>query len=121
MKTLFVDNVNKPVIYDHKKDDCYHMDEIFLIETYRIKYMYVVPEDMQIKTRLKGKSDHIVKNASKGDILIQFCEFGDDTGGVAVIKNKDLCSMCDQIVENRKHVRLDMELNSCKCQCDNVR
>lgn len=98
MKTLFVDNLTHPVVYDPKRDNCYEIDTKYEIDKWKIKYMYVLPEDMQIKTRPTAKQDTVVKIASKGDVLVQFVACGCEEGNIAVIKNTDFCKICNRFI-----------------------
>lgn len=82
MNTIFISEGSRAVYLDEKKNFAKAMDT----SSHGIDWMYLCPEDCEI--RYKDKSGNlVVKQAAKGDIIIQF--YGSEKNLVAVVKNKE--------------------------------
>ena len=122
MKTLnFIANGNcsfgKPVIVDFNKNDVTQLDNT----PSGIDYMFVAPEDIEIRYKV-GTKTHVL-NANKGDIIITFYKRDYIKNKIIVVKNKEwkanIASMLAEEAANQ--AKNEKMANMCcdDCECVN--
>lgn len=105
-KTIFINSGEKAVIFDYNKNEAHQLKTT----NTSIDWMYVAPEDCEVRVKDKNTNKTVVYKANKDDIILQFYNNVTTKNLVAVIKNKE---WRENVIENRIAAELK-KLNDCE-------
>lgn len=109
-KTIFINSGEVAVIFDYNKNEAHQLRSVMT----SIDWMYVAPDDCEVRVKDKNTNKTVVYKANKDDIILQFYNGSTTKNLVAVIKNKE---WRENIIENRIAAEIK-KLNDCE-RCDN--
>ncbi len=109
-KTIFINAGEKAAVYDYNKNEAHQLKNV----TTSIDWMYVAPEDCEVRVKDKNTNKTIVYKANKDDIILQFYNNATTKNICAVIKNKE---WRENIIETRIAAETQ-KLKDCAC-CEN--
>lgn len=105
-KTIFINPGEKAVIFDYDKNEAHQLRNSMT----SIDWMYIAPDDCEVRVKDKNTNKTIVYKANKDDIIIQFYNESTTKNLVAVIKNKE---WRENVIENRIAAEIK-KLNDCE-------
>lgn len=105
-KTIFINAGEKAVIFDYDKNEAHQLRTSMT----SIDWMYIAPDDCEVRVKDKNTNKTIVYKANKDDIIIQFYNESTTKNLVAVVKNKE---WRENVIENRIAAEIK-KLNDCE-------
>lgn len=105
-KTIFINSGEKAVIFDYDKNEAHQLRNSMT----SIDWMYIAPDDCEVRVKDKNTNKTIVYKANKDDIIIQFYNESTTKNLVAVVKNKE---WRENVIENRIAAEIK-KLNDCE-------
>lgn len=115
-KTVFITAGSKAVMYDADKN----FAQVLNNTRTNIDWVYVAPEDCEIRYKDKSTKKMVVKQASKGDLIVQFYDTDGFKNICAVVKNIEWKENMAGLIAADEALRKKMQ-DSCEalgcCDC----